>query len=53
MSRTTVIDDIGLLVTNDPTLGDGPRGIVRNAAVVVEGDRIVSVGPANGVNYCP
>ena len=46
MSRTTVIDDIGLLVTNDPTLGDGPLGIVRNAAVVVEGDRIVSVGPA-------
>ena len=46
MSRTTVIDDIGLLVTNDPSVGDGPLGIVRNAAVVVEGDRIVSVGPA-------
>ena len=45
MSRTTVIDDIGLLVTNDPSVGDGPLGIVRNASVVMEGDRIVSVGP--------
>jgi imidazolonepropionase len=46
VSRTTVIDDIGLLVTNDPSVGDGPLGIVRNASVVMEGDRIVSVGPA-------
>ncbi|MEI6403964.1 MAG: imidazolonepropionase [Actinomycetota bacterium] len=46
MSRTTVIDGIGLLVTNDPAVGEGPLGIVRDAAVVIEGDRIVSVEPA-------
>ena len=33
MSRTTVIDDIGLLVTNDPAVGEGPLGIVRDASV--------------------
>jgi imidazolonepropionase len=32
----TVIDDIGLLVTNDPNLGDGPLGILRDAAVVFD-----------------
>ena len=31
------IDDIGLLVTNDPALGEGPLGIVRDAALVVRG----------------
>jgi len=41
----TVLDQIGLLVTNDPTIGDGPLGLLRNASVVFEGDRIVSVGP--------
>jgi len=39
----TVIDDIGLLVTNDPTLGHGPLGVVRDAAVVIEGDRVVAI----------
>lgn len=38
-----VIDGIGLLVTNDPGLGEGPLGLVRDAAVVVEGDRVVAV----------
>ena len=37
-----VIDDIGLLVTNDPELGEGPLGIVRDAALVLEGERIVA-----------
>ena len=49
MSLTTVIDHIGLLVTNDPSVGDGPLGIVRNAAVVVEGDRIVAIEPAGTI----
>lgn len=44
--RTTVVDRIGLLVTNDPTLGEGPLGIVRDAAVVMAGDKVVEVGPA-------
>jgi imidazolonepropionase len=40
---TLVLDDIGLLVTNDPALGEGPLGIVRDAALVVAGDRVVAV----------
>ena len=46
---TTVIDDIGLLVTNDPTIGDGPLGVLRDAAVVLDGDRVVAIGPAGAV----
>lgn len=39
-----VIDDIGLLVTNDPSLGRGPLGIITDASVVIEGGAVVSVG---------
>ncbi|MFD5124207.1 imidazolonepropionase [Streptomyces sp. NPDC058385] len=42
---TTVITNIGSLVTNDPAHGDSPLGLIENAAVVVEGDRIAWVGP--------
>jgi imidazolonepropionase len=38
-----VVDDIGLLVTNDPTLGDGPLGLVRDAALVIEDGRVTAV----------
>src|SRR3954468_10092957 len=38
-----VVDDIGLLVTNDPALGDGPLGVVRDAALVIEDGRVVAV----------
>ena len=38
------IDNIGLLVTNDPTLGEGPLGIVRDTALVFEDDRVAAVG---------
>lgn len=44
-----VVTGIAELVTNDPTLdeGDGsPLGLVRDAAVVVEGGRVAWVGPA-------
>jgi imidazolonepropionase len=37
------IDNIGLLVTNDPALGEGPLGIVLDAALVVEDDRVAAV----------
>lgn len=37
------IDNIGLLVTNDPTVGDGPLGIVRGARVIVESGLVVEV----------
>lgn len=46
-SSTTLISNIGSLVTNDPALGDGPLGLVEDAAVVVEGDRIAWVGAAS------
>src|SRR5215217_7696561 len=36
-----VVDRIGLLVTNDPSLGEGPLGLVRDAALVIE-DGVVS-----------
>jgi imidazolonepropionase len=40
---TLAIDNIGLLVTGDPSLGEGPLGLVRGAAVVIEGERVVAV----------
>ncbi|MCZ4491761.1 MAG: imidazolonepropionase [Conexibacter sp.] len=40
---TLAIDRIGLLVTNDPGLGEGPLGVVRDAALVLEGDRVLAV----------
>ncbi|MDE0657806.1 MAG: imidazolonepropionase, partial [Acidimicrobiaceae bacterium] len=43
---TLVIDNIGELVTNDPSLGDGPLGVVAGASVVVDGETVVAVGPA-------
>ena len=38
-----VLDGIGLLVTNDPGLGEGGLGLVRDAALVVDGERIAAV----------
>jgi imidazolonepropionase len=38
-----VVDDIGLLVTNDPTAGEGPLGLLRDVALVIEGERVASV----------
>lgn len=40
------VDDIGLLVTNDPALGEGPLGVVRDAALVLDGDRVAAIEPA-------
>jgi imidazolonepropionase len=37
------IDNIGLLVTGEPGLGEGPLGEVRDAAVVFEDGRVVAV----------
>ena len=41
-----VVDDIDLLVTNDPMLGDGPLGIRRDVALVIEGSVVTSIQPA-------
>ncbi|GGV49833.1 imidazolonepropionase [Streptomyces griseoflavus] len=47
---STVISDIATLVTNDPSLdgsGNSPLGLVRDAAVVIEGDRVVWTGESS------
>ncbi len=43
-SRTLLVDGIGELVTNDPSLGEGPLGIVRDAALLVVDGRVAWVG---------
>ena len=44
---STLVAGIGELVTNDPALGDGSAlGLVRDAAVVVDGGRVAWAGPA-------
>jgi imidazolonepropionase len=37
------IENIGVLVTNDEALGEGPLGIVRDASLVFDGDRVAAV----------
>ena len=38
-----VVDRIGLLVTGEPSLGEGPLGLVRDAALVVDGGRLAGI----------
>ena len=45
---STALVGIGSLVTNDPALGDGPLGLIADAAVVVEGGRVSWVGADSG-----
>src|SRR5205807_116170 len=40
-----LISEIGELVTGDPALGEGPLGLVHNAALVVEDGRVAWAGP--------
>ena len=45
--RSTLVTGIGELVTNDPAYGDGsPLGLLRDAAVVIDGGGVSWVGPA-------
>jgi imidazolonepropionase len=44
-----LLDNIGRLVTNDPTLGDGPLGIIRDAALVFDEGRVAWVGSRRDV----
>src|SRR3954469_6192950 len=41
-----ILDGIGLLVTNDSGLGEGPLGTVRDAALVIEDGRVAAIEPA-------
>jgi imidazolonepropionase len=47
VNETTALLNIGSLVTNDPTLGDGRLGLIPDAAVVIEDGRIAWVGPSS------
>ncbi|MEA2188101.1 MAG: imidazolonepropionase [Solirubrobacteraceae bacterium] len=44
-----VLDNVGLLVTNDPALGHGRLGIVHDAAIVFDDDRVAAIEPAGAV----
>ena len=43
---TVAITNIGSLVTNDETLGVGPLGLLKDAALIFDGDLITWVGPS-------
>jgi imidazolonepropionase len=45
---TILVTGIGELVTNDPTVADGPLGVIPDAALVVDDGIVVWVGPATG-----
>ncbi|MGW1158497.1 imidazolonepropionase [Streptomyces sp. NPDC002513] len=60
MSSSTVITNIASLVTNDPSLGresarssafesggTSPLGLIRDAAVVIDGDRVAWIGESS------
>jgi imidazolonepropionase len=47
--RSLAIDNIGSLITNDPTVGRGPLGIVEHASLVITDGRVESVGPAGAI----
>ena len=44
---STLITDIGSLATNDPALGEGPLGLLADAAIALENGRVAWVGPAS------
>jgi imidazolonepropionase len=44
-----LVEGIGELVTNDPSFGPAPLGLVHDAAVAIEGERVVWVGPGAAV----
>ncbi len=44
-----LVDGIGLLVTNDPSLGTGPLGLVHDAALVLDEGVVAWAGPRSQV----
>ena len=49
MTRT-LIDNIGLLVTNDPVFDGSPLGIIENAAIVIESETVSWTGPSGEIS---
>ena len=47
--RSLSIDNIGSLITNDPTVGRGPLGIIENASVVIVDGVVEHVGSAGAL----
>jgi imidazolonepropionase len=45
---SVVVDSIGQLVTCEPELGDGPLGVVEDAALVIEDGRVAAIEAAGG-----
>ncbi|MFD7442398.1 imidazolonepropionase [Streptomyces sp. NPDC059909] len=46
-TKTTLVSNIGSLVTNDPTVGDGsPLGLIEDAALLLDGETVAWVGRA-------
>ncbi len=43
---TLALDNIGTLVTCEPELGEGPLGVVRNAALVIEDGHVEAIAGA-------
>ncbi len=43
---TTVIDNIGVLVTNDPELGEGMLGLRHDVALILTGGEVTAIEPA-------
>ncbi|MCC3653542.1 imidazolonepropionase [Streptomyces sp. S07_1.15] len=48
-ATSTAVTGIAVLVTNDPALGEGPLGLLRDAAVVLDGERVAWAGPSRRV----
>ena len=48
-TRALVIDNIGSLITNDPTIGRGPLGILEHACVVIVDGAVTHVGGAGAI----
>lgn len=46
VTRALLVDNVGELATNDPALGEGALGVLRDAAVLVVDGRVAWVGPA-------
>lgn len=46
-AQSTVLHHISSLVTNDPSLGTGPLGLIQDAALVFEGEHVVWVGESS------